>query len=96
VRLPYPLCRLTLFRALFQTQRAELASVRSAATSAAAGWERLRQERNEHRLLHTRSVQEKERLLLDAKRLRQHYAQVWRRAASPGRDWRCSQPFDRL
>lgn len=50
--------------------------MRGAACTAAEGWERLRQERNQHRLHGKRLAQEKERLLLDAKRLRLHYAQV--------------------
>ena len=59
-----------------QALRSELACVRGAACTAAEGWERLRHERNQHRLHHKRLAQEKERLLLDAKRLRLHYAQV--------------------
>jgi chromosome segregation ATPase len=59
-----------------QALRSELASVRAAAATAAGGWERLRRERNSSRTAAQRLSQEKERLLLDAKRMRLHYAQV--------------------
>eukprot|EP00958_Prasinococcus_capsulatus_P007898 scaffold740_cov405-Prasinococcus_capsulatus_cf.AAC.1 len=54
--------------------QAELASLRAVSAKATAGWDRLRSERDHHRMHHRRVCQEKSRLLTDMKRLRDHYA----------------------
>lgn len=55
--------------------RVELASSQEVAGRAQATWDRFRRERDFHRMHHKRVVHEKNRLIVDIKRLKAHYEQ---------------------
>jgi WD40 repeat protein len=55
--------------------RQELDSARMIASKAKQSWDKFRKERDFHRMHHRRVVQEKNRLIIDLKRLKRHYEQ---------------------
>merc|ERR1719299_8747 len=55
--------------------RQELDRARQVADKAKATWDKFRKERDFHRMHHRRVVQEKNKLLVDLKRLKRHYEQ---------------------
>jgi WD40 repeat protein len=55
--------------------RQELDSARAIASKAKQSWDKFRKERDFHRMHHRRVVQEKNRLIIDLKRLKRHYEQ---------------------
>ena len=55
--------------------RAELSQAKAIAHRATSTWDKLRKERDFHRMHHKRVAQEKNKLLQDIKRLRKHYSQ---------------------
>lgn len=55
--------------------RQELAKARMIAEKAKQTWDKLRKERDFHRMHHKRVVEEKNRLVVDLKRLKRHYEQ---------------------
>ena len=55
--------------------RVELAQATEVAAKAQSTWDRFRRERDFHRMHHKRVVHEKNRLIVDIKRLRAHYEQ---------------------
>merc|ERR1712072_1110022 len=55
--------------------RQEPEKARMVAEKAKASWDRFRKERDFHRMHHRRVVQEKNKLLVDLKRLKRHYEQ---------------------
>jgi len=54
--------------------RRELEGAREIASKASATWDKFRKERDFHRMHHKRVAQEKNKLVLDIKRLKEHYA----------------------
>ncbi|GFR41830.1 hypothetical protein Agub_g2605 [Astrephomene gubernaculifera] len=54
--------------------RRELAEARSIASRASSTWDKFRKERDFHRMHHKRVAQEKNKLLTDLRRLKEHYA----------------------
>jgi WD40 repeat protein len=56
-------------------QRGELQKARMVAEKAKQTWDKLRKERDFHRMHHRRVVQEKNKLIIDLKRLKRHYEQ---------------------
>lgn len=54
--------------------RRELNGAKSIASQATATWDKFRKERDFHRMHHKRVAQEKNKLLLDIKRLKEHFA----------------------
>jgi hypothetical protein len=54
--------------------RKELSEAKSIATRASATWDKFRKERDFHRMHHKRVAQEKNKLLTDLRRLKEHYA----------------------
>ncbi|KXZ47989.1 hypothetical protein GPECTOR_31g352 [Gonium pectorale] len=54
--------------------RRELAEAKSIASRASATWDKFRKERDFHRMHHKRVAQEKNKLLTDLRRLKEHYA----------------------
>ncbi|GLI70980.1 hypothetical protein VaNZ11_016084 [Volvox africanus] len=54
--------------------RRELAEAKSIAARASATWDKFRKERDFHRMHHKRVAQEKNKLLTDLRRLKEHYA----------------------
>eukprot|EP00195_Chlamydomonas_chlamydogama_P014730 CAMPEP_0202902622 /NCGR_PEP_ID=MMETSP1392-20130828/16959_1 /ASSEMBLY_ACC=CAM_ASM_000868 /TAXON_ID=225041 /ORGANISM="Chlamydomonas chlamydogama, Strain SAG 11-48b" /LENGTH=251 /DNA_ID=CAMNT_0049589413 /DNA_START=266 /DNA_END=1017 /DNA_ORIENTATION=- len=54
--------------------RRELTGARSIASKASATWDKFRKERDFHRMHHKRVAQEKNKLIADIKRLKEHYA----------------------
>eukprot|EP00933_Yihiella_yeosuensis_P071189 TRINITY_DN7938_c1_g2_i1.p1 TRINITY_DN7938_c1_g2~~TRINITY_DN7938_c1_g2_i1.p1 ORF type:complete len:582 (+),score=135.38 TRINITY_DN7938_c1_g2_i1:83-1828(+) len=55
--------------------RAELDKARAIASTAKDSWDKFRKERDFHRMHHRRVVQEKNKLIVDLKRLKKHYEQ---------------------
>ena len=55
--------------------RAELSQAKGIAHRATSTWDKLRKERDFHRMHHKRVAQEKNKLIQDIKRLRKHYSQ---------------------
>jgi WD40 repeat protein len=55
--------------------RQEIDKARQVAMTAKASWDKFRKERDFHRMHHRRVVQEKNRLIIDLKRLKKHYEQ---------------------
>jgi len=55
--------------------KADFNRVRNVAEKAKASWDKFRKERDFHRMHHRRVVQEKNKLLVDLKRLKRHYEQ---------------------
>merc|ERR1719389_761928 len=55
--------------------RQELEKARVVAEKAKQTWDKFRKERDFHRMHHRRVVQEKNRLIIDLKRLKRHYEQ---------------------
>merc|ERR1719238_216717 len=55
--------------------RQEVDKAREVAGKAKMSWDKFRKERDFHRMHHRRVVQEKNRLLVDLKRLKRHYEQ---------------------
>merc|ERR1719450_632180 len=55
--------------------RQELEKARQVAGTAKQSWDKFRKERDFHRMHHRRVVQEKNRLIVDLKRLKRHYEQ---------------------
>merc|ERR1719191_87880 len=55
--------------------KVELEKARAVAEKAKAHWDKFRKERDFHRMHHKRVVQEKNKLLVDLKRLKRHYEQ---------------------
>lgn len=55
--------------------RQELEKTRAVATKAKQSWDKFRKERDFHRMHHRRVVQEKNKLIIDLKRLKKHYEQ---------------------
>merc|ERR1719390_365222 len=55
--------------------RQELEKARMVAEKAKHSWDKFRKERDFHRMHHRRVVQEKNRLIIDLKRLKRHYEQ---------------------
>lgn len=55
--------------------RQEVEKARSVASTAKQSWDKFRKERDFHRMHHRRVVQEKNKLIIDLKRLKKHYEQ---------------------
>merc|ERR1719156_167566 len=55
--------------------RAEVERARAVAATAKDSWDKFRKERDFHRMHHRRVVQEKNKLIVDLKRLKKHYEQ---------------------
>merc|ERR1712032_1682884 len=55
--------------------RQEVEKARSVASTAKQSWDKFRKERDFHRMHHRRVVQEKNKLIVDLKRLKKHYEQ---------------------
>merc|ERR1719321_1755782 len=55
--------------------RSELEKARMVAEKAKETWDKFRKERDFHRMHHRRVVQEKNKLIIDLKRLKRHYEQ---------------------
>ena len=54
--------------------RRELDNAKTIASKASATWDKFRKERDFHRMHHKRVAQEKNKLIADIKRLKDHYA----------------------
>ncbi len=59
-----------------QRLESQLATAQKIADNASGSWDRFRKERDFHRLHHRRVLQEKNRLITDIRRLKQHYSLV--------------------
>merc|ERR1719213_1567401 len=55
--------------------RQEVEKARAVAATAKDSWDKFRKERDFHRMHHRRVVQEKNKLIIDLKRLKKHYEQ---------------------
>ena len=59
-----------------QRLEAQLGAAQKTADNASGSWDKFRKERDFHRLHHRRVLQEKNRLVTDIRRLKQHYSLV--------------------
>ena len=57
-----------------RNMRSELARMQEVAHQAKSTWDKFRKERDFHKMHHKRVVQEKNKLIVDLKRLKNHYA----------------------